>query len=60
MKSEWEGKSKGSVLGYKIFVFFIQNFSTNSAYFLLYFVAFYYCLFSVKTNKAMYYYFKNP
>ena len=58
MKIEWEGKSKGSVSGYKIFVFFIKNFNINSAYFLLYFVAFYYCLFSVKTNKAMYCYFK--
>ena len=58
MKIEWKGKSKGSVIGYKIFVFFIQTFGINSAYFLLYFVAFYYFLFSLKTNKSIYYYFK--
>tara|TARA_X000000368_G_C23057966_1_gene725001 strand:- start:6440 stop:7321 length:882 start_codon:yes stop_codon:yes gene_type:complete len=58
MKIEWKGKSKGSVTGYKIFVFFIKNFGINSAYFILYFVASYYLFFSIKTNKSIYYYFR--
>lgn len=56
--SKWEGKSKGTVLGYKIFVFFIQKVGIRSAYFILYFVAFYYFLFLKKSNKAIFYYFK--
>jgi predicted LPLAT superfamily acyltransferase len=56
--SQWEGKSKGTVLGYKIFVFFIKNVSIRSAYFVLYFVAAYYFIFLKKSNKAIFYYFK--
>ncbi len=57
--SQWDGKSRGTVLGYKIFVFFITKFGTRSAYFLLYFVAFYFVIFSVKGTKAIFYYFHN-
>jgi len=59
MAGQWEGKSKGTVLGYKIFIFFIKNLGVRSAYRLLYFVAFYYFLFSVKSSKSIYYYFRN-
>lgn len=55
--AKWSGKSKGSVLGYRIFVFFIKNISISAAYFILYFVAFYYTIFSLKSNKAIFYYF---
>lgn len=55
--SQWDGKSKGLVLGYKIFIFFIKKFGIGSAYFLLYFVSFYYLLFSVQGTKAGIYYF---
>ena len=55
--SQWDGQSKGAVLGYKIFIFLIRKLGVKSAYFLLYFVAFYYLLFSVKANKALYCYF---
>ncbi|MCC9072503.1 lipid A biosynthesis acyltransferase [Flavobacterium sp. F-65] len=55
--SEWDGKSKGTVLGYKIFVFLIQKAGVKSAYFLLYFVASYYFLFLKKSNQAIFYYF---
>jgi predicted LPLAT superfamily acyltransferase len=54
---KWEGKSKGTLLGYKIFVFFISKFGVKSAYFILYFVSFYYFLFLRKQNKAIFYYF---
>jgi len=55
--SQWDGKSKGIVLGYKIFIFFIRNVGIRSAYFLLYFVSFYFLLFSTKGTKASLYYF---
>ncbi len=58
MANEWKGKSKGTVLGYKIFVFFIKNLGIRSAYFLLYFVAGYYCFFSKYSTKSIYYYYK--
>ena len=56
--SKWDGKSKGTVLGYKIFVFLIQKAGVKAAYVLLYFVASYYFLFLKKSNKAISYYFK--
>jgi predicted LPLAT superfamily acyltransferase len=56
--NRWDGKSKGTVLGYKIFVFLIQKAGVRSAYFLLYFVASYYFLFLKKSNQAIFYYFK--
>ena len=55
--SKWDGKSKGSVLGYQIFVFCIKTFGVRVAYFILYFVATYYFLFLKKSNRVMYYYF---
>ncbi len=57
--NQWDGKSRGTLLGYKIFVFFIKNFGVRTAYFVLYFVAFYYFLFLKNSNKAIYYYFKD-
>lgn len=56
--SQWDGKSKGTVLGYRIFVFLIQKAGVKAAYGLLYFVASYYFLFLRKSNKAIFYYFK--
>lgn len=55
--TQWEGKSKGTVLGYRIFIFFMKNVGIGSAYFILYFVAFYFLLFSRQGTKASYYYF---
>lgn len=57
--SEWDGKSKGSVLGYKIFVFSIKNLGVKTAYFMLYFVTAYYFLFLRKTSRSIFYYFHN-
>jgi len=56
--SQWDGKSKGTVLGYRIFVFLIQKAGVKSAYVLLYFVASYYFLFLKKSNRVIFYYFK--
>ena len=58
MVTEWEGKSRGSVLGYKIFVFCIKKFGIYSAYFVLYFVALYFCFFAKKSTQSIYYYFR--
>lgn len=58
MAGEWEGKSKGTVLGYKIFIFLIRKLGVRAAYGLLYFVAFYYFLFAGKSNRSIYYYFR--
>ncbi|MCF6296847.1 MAG: lipid A biosynthesis acyltransferase [Flavobacteriaceae bacterium] len=55
--SQWDGKSKGVVVGYKIFIFFIQKLGIKSAYFILYLVSFYYLLFSTEGTKANLYYF---
>jgi predicted LPLAT superfamily acyltransferase len=58
MATEWEGKSRGSVLGYKIFVFCIKNLGLFSAYFVLLFVTLYFCFFARKSTLAIYYYFR--
>ena len=51
--AEWEGKSKGTPLGYKIFIFIIKKFGIGAAYLLLYPVVAYYYLFSKTSNKAL-------
>ena len=56
--SKWDGKSKGTVLGYKIFVFLIKNLGVKTAYLILYFVATYYFLFLKKSNQSIFYYFR--
>ena len=56
--AQWDGKSKGTVLGYKIFVFFIKKAGIKTAYFILYFVATYYFIFLKKSNQSIFYYFK--
>jgi len=56
--AQWEGKSRGTVLGYRIFVFCMKNFGLGSAYFILYFVALYFCFFAKDSTKSNYYYFR--
>lgn len=58
MAGQWEGKSKGTVLGYRIFIFLIKNLGVQSAYVLLLFVSFYYFIFSTKSTQSIYYYFR--
>jgi predicted LPLAT superfamily acyltransferase len=55
--SQWDGKSKGTLLGYKIFVFCIKKLGIKTSYIVLVFVAFYYFLFLKKSNQAIFYYF---
>ncbi len=53
---KWDGQSQAKVSGFKIFVFILNTFGLNPAYFVLRFVAFYYFLFS-KPNKYIRDYF---
>ena len=56
--NKWKGKSKGTILGYRIFVWCIRNIGIRSSYFVLYFVALYYFLFEKKSNHYISYYFR--
>ncbi len=53
----WSGRSRGTPLGYKIFIFLLKYFNIRIAYFVLVFVAFWFFLFSDK--KGIHYYFRN-
>jgi len=57
--AKWEGQSKGSVLGHKLFVFVLNYLGLKPAYFILRFVAFYYFLFAFRSNRHIFYYFHN-
>lgn len=57
--SEWKGKSKGNAIGYRLFIFFIDNLGLGFAYFILLLVALYFFLFSKKEKKYIKWYFKN-
>ena len=56
--AQWQGKSKGMPLGYRIFVGLMRYGGLYPAYLLLGFVAFYYFLFSTRTTKPLYQFFK--
>ncbi len=58
MPENWDGKTKGSLTGYKIFVFLIKKAGLNSAYFLLFFVSVWFIIFSRKAVKSQYYFFR--
>ena len=50
----WQGRSKGTPLGYRIFVWVLKTFGVLPAYFLLRFVALYYFFFSFKASRQIY------
>lgn len=54
---QWQGKSKGPRLGYRIFIAILQKGGVMAAYTLLYFVTFWYYLFSFRSNGIMYRFF---
>ncbi|MEI7663519.1 MAG: lipid A biosynthesis acyltransferase [Bacteroidota bacterium] len=56
--SSWEGKTRGGVLGYKIFVWILKYPGLSFAYFLLYFVVFYFILTSGKAFRVMFHFFR--
>ena len=53
----WQGKSRGTTFGYRIFVGVLKNFGVAPAYWLLSFVALYFWLFSYKSSKPLFQYF---
>lgn len=53
--SKWEGKTRGGLSGHKIFVFILNTFGLQIAYFFLRFVAFYF-LFTSSTKTALKYF----
>jgi predicted LPLAT superfamily acyltransferase len=53
--SEWSGKSKGTPLGYKIFIFILRYLNIYIAYFIAWFVALYFYLFSNKDAISDFY-----
>jgi predicted LPLAT superfamily acyltransferase len=53
----WQGKSKGNKLGYRIFIGVLRYGGVQPAYFLLAFVASYYCLFSYRSSQSIFQYF---
>ncbi|TGN27797.1 lipid A biosynthesis acyltransferase [Empedobacter tilapiae] len=55
---QWDGRSKGTVLGYKIFVNVMKKLGIKSAYSVLIFVAFYYFIIAYSSNKSIYEYFR--
>lgn len=56
--ASWKGKTRGGLLGYKIFVFILKYLGLRAAYLLLVFVSFYFVLFSPTSTKAIYSFFR--
>lgn len=54
----WKGKTRGGVLGHKIFIFVIRFMGLKPAYFLLRFVLLYYIFFTPEPTRASYIYFR--
>ncbi|MCP4121053.1 MAG: lipid A biosynthesis acyltransferase [Bacteroidetes bacterium] len=52
--SNWDGKSRGNALGYRIFIYALMKFGPKAAYFILLFVALYFVFFSPKSTIASY------
>jgi predicted LPLAT superfamily acyltransferase len=56
--SSWEGKTRGGVLGYKIFVWTLKHLGLKFAYFLLSFVVVYFVFASGKAFRAIYNFYR--
>jgi predicted LPLAT superfamily acyltransferase len=55
---KWDGKTRGGKLGHELFIFFLKYFGIRFAYFILRFVAFWFALFSRKSAKGQYRFFR--
>jgi len=55
---DWDGKSKGTVFGYRIFMWLLRNLGIRASYILLYLVALYYFFFSARSNRYSYFFFR--
>ncbi len=52
--SDWKGKTRGNLLGYRIFVSILRTLGPKAAYALLVFVSLYFVLFSGSESRATY------
>lgn len=52
-EKKWDGKTKGSLFGYRFFIFLIQFFGTTIAYFFCFWISLYYLFFVSKARKGM-------
>lgn len=57
-ENTWTGKSRGTVMGFKVFVFFIQHFGIRAAYALMHLPIPYFSLVVRNNAKALHYYFR--
>lgn len=58
MEKKWDGKSKGSLWGYRFFVFCIRTFGVRISYFFCFFVAGYFILFATKQRNGLIQFYK--
>jgi len=56
--AQWEGKSRGGVTGYRIFIWFLKNPGLRAAYALLALVAVYFIPFAPRATASAWYYFR--
>lgn len=54
----WKGKTRGGLLGYRIFIFILKKSGLKAAYGLLRFVAAYFILFAPAATSSLYKYFR--
>lgn len=55
----WKGKTRGSLLGYKIFIYILNKLGLKAAYLLLRFVSAYFVFFAPSATKSVYQYYRN-
>lgn len=55
---KWDGKTKGTLWGYKFFVFCIRVFGLNVSYFFCYFVSAWYVLFSRQARGGLHQFYR--
>ncbi len=58
MEKKWDGKTKGSLWGYRFFIYCIRVFGVRIAYFFCLWVAGYFILFSKKPRKGIIQFYK--
>lgn len=57
--SSWKGKTRGGLLGYKIFIYILRTFGLGAAYFILRFVSAYFVASAPKASISIYRYFRD-
>ncbi len=55
---KWKGKTRGGLIGYRLFLYVLKHLGISVSYFVLIFVAAYFFFFAPKASRASYYYFR--